>query len=132
MSATTSTLPKRKPAAKRRSRKKQASDWLAWWPVVLGIAVTPFAVKAATLMALTGPDGLRLLYPWMLIPKLHLFGFSDSLGNAISQATMYLQLPLYGVFAMLVHRWKGAVAAVLQLALLHLAAVGLLFVAVHP
>jgi hypothetical protein len=132
MSATASTLPKRKPAAKRKSRKKQASGWLAWWPVILGIAVTPFAVKAATLMALTGPDGLRLLYPWMLIPKLHFLSLSDSLGNGISEAMMYLQFPLYGLLAMLIYRSKGTVAAILQVALTHLLTVGLLFVAVHP
>ncbi len=132
MSATASTLPKRKPAAKRKSRKKQTSGWLAWWPVILGIAVTPFAVKAATLMALTGPDGLRLLYPWMLIPKLHFLSLSDSLGDAISQAMMYLQFPLYGIIAMLIHRSKGAVAAIWQVALIHLLAVGLLFAVAHP
>ena len=86
-------------------------------------------MKAATLMALTGPDGLRLLYPWMLIPKLHFLGLSDSLSDTISQAMMYLQFPLYGVFGILVHRWKGPGAAVLQLTLLHLLAVGLVFVA---
>ncbi len=132
MSATASTLPKRKPAAKRKTRKRHTSGWLAWWPVILGIAVTPFAVKAATLMALTGPDGLRLLYPWMLIPKLHLLGLSDSLGNGISQAMMYLQFPVYGIIAMLIHRSKGPVAAIWQVALIHLLAVGLLFVAAHP
>ena len=131
MSATASTLPKRKPAAKRKSRKKQTSGWLTWWPVILGIVVTPFAVKAATLMALTGPDGLRLLYPWMLIPKLHFLELTDSLGNAISQAMMYLQFPLYGLISMLIHRSKGSVAAILQVALIHLLAVGLLFVAAH-
>ena len=128
MSASASTLPKRKPA-RRKSRKKQTSGWIAWWPLVLGVAVTPIAVKAATLMALTGPDGLRLLYPWMLIPKLHFLGLSDSLSDTISQAMMYLQFPLYGVFGILVHRWKGPGAAVLQLTLLHLLAVGLVFVA---
>jgi hypothetical protein len=132
MSATASTLPKRKPAVKRKSRKKRASGWLEWWPLILGIALTPFAVKAATLMALTGPDGLRLLYPWMLVPKLHLLGLSDSLGNGISQGMMYLQFPLYGLVAMLIHRSKGAVPAILVLALVHLLAVGLLFVAAHP
>jgi glucose uptake protein GlcU len=127
MSAPASTLPKRKPAAKRKSRKKQSPGWIAWWPLVLGIIVTPFAVKSATLMALTGPDGLRLLYPWMLIPKLHLFGLSDSVSDPISQAMMYLQFPLYGLFAMMIHRWKGAMAAILQVSLLHLLSVGLLF-----
>jgi hypothetical protein len=129
MAATASTLPKRKSAAKRKSRKKQSSSWLAWWPLILGIAVTPFAVKAATLMALTGPDGLRLLYPWMLLPKLHLFGLSDSVSNGISQAMMYLQFPLYGIAAVLIHRAKGALAAVIQVALIHLLAVGVLFIA---
>jgi hypothetical protein len=68
----------------------------------------------------------------MLIPKLHLLGLSDSLGNAVSQAMMYLQFPLYGVAAMLIHRSKGAVPAILVLALVHILAVGLLFVAAHP
>jgi len=129
--STTATLPKRKPAAKRKTRKKQTNGWMQWWPVFLGIAVTPFAVKTATLMALTGPDGLRLLYPWALIPKLHLFGLSDSLGDSISQAMMYLQFPLYGLFAMLIHRAKGAGSAILQLTLLHFLAVGLLLLIAH-
>jgi hypothetical protein len=131
MAATASTLPKRKPAAKRKSKKKQDSGWLAWWPLILGIAVTPFAVKAATLMALTGPDGLRLLYPWMLVPKLHFLGLSDAVADKISQAMMYLQFPLYGLLGIFIQRSKGALPAILQVALLHLLAVGLLFVAAH-
>jgi hypothetical protein len=129
--STAATLPKRKPAAKRKPRKKPTPGWIAWWPLLVGIAVTPFAVKAATLMALTGPDGLRFLYPWMLIPKLHFLSLPDSLGDSISQAMMYLQFPLYGLFGMMIHRWKGAGAAILQLTLLHLLAVGLVFVASH-
>jgi hypothetical protein len=129
MSTSATTLPKRKPAAKRKNRKKQSYTWVSWWPLVLGIAVTPLALKAATLMALAGPDGLRLLYPWTLIPQLHFLGLSDSLANNLSQTMMYLQFPLYGVFAILVHRWKGSGSALLQLTLLHLLAVGLIFVA---
>ncbi len=129
MSASASTLPKRKPATKRKSKKKQAPGWIAWWPLILGIAVTPLAVRAATLMALTGPDGLRLLYPWTLLPRLRFLGLSDSLADTVSQAMMYLQFPLYGLFAVLIHRWKGAKSAVVQLTLLHLLAVALVFVA---
>jgi hypothetical protein len=44
---------------------------------------------------------------------------------------MYLQFPLCGLIAVLIHRSKGAVAAILQVALIHLLAVGLLFVAAH-
>jgi hypothetical protein len=129
MSASASTLPKRKPAAKRKSRKKRAAGWIAWWPLILGVAVTPIAVKAATLLALTGPDGLRLLYPWTIVPGLRFFGLSSSIAAGLSQAMMYLQFPLYGSLAMLLHRWQGAKAAVLQLTLLHLLAIGLVFVA---
>jgi hypothetical protein len=129
MTATTTAPPKRKPAARRKNRKKKTSGWIAWWPLALGIAVTPFAVKAATLMALTGPDGLRLLYPWMLLPKLHILGLSDALADSASQAMMYLQFPLYGVAAIFAHRWKGAGAAILVVALLHVLAVAWLFAA---
>jgi hypothetical protein len=129
MSASATTLPKRKPAAKRKSRKKQSSGWIAWWPLALGIIVTPLALKAATLMVLTGPEGLRLLYPWTLVPHLYFLGLSDPLANSLSQAMMYLQFPLYGFFAVLVYRWKGPGLALLQLTFLHLLAVGLIFVA---
>ena len=129
MSASASAVSKRKPAAKRKRRKRQGSGWVAWWPLLLGIAMTPVAVKAATLMALAGPDGLRLLFPWVLLPKLHFLGLSGSLGDALSQAMMYLQFPLYGLFATLVLRLKGSGAAILQLALVHLLPLGLIFVA---
>lgn len=138
MSATASTLPKRaKPAAKRKPRKKKAGGWLPWWPLLLGILVTPFAVKAATVMALTGPDGLRVLYPWMLLPKLHLFGLGDPVADAISEGMMYLQFPLYGLLGVISLRrnggggWKGATSAMVQIGILHLVALGLLFVAGH-
>ena len=78
-------------------------------------------------MALTGPDGLRLLYPYVLIPKLHALGLSDALSGGLSQAMMYLQFPLYGLLAMLVLKLRGIVSASIWVALVHFLAVGLLF-----
>ncbi|HVJ07962.1 MAG TPA: hypothetical protein VM554_06235 [Acidisarcina sp.] len=117
------------PAPKKRSRKKKNSaGWLAWWPLILGILVTPFAVRAAGILALTGPTALRMLYPFALLPAEHALGLRDSLADTASQAMMYLQFPLYGLLAMLLQRWKSIGFALLVIAGLHLAGVGALWV----
>jgi len=116
------------PAAKKRSRKKKkAVNWLAWWPVLLGIVVTPFTVRAAGILALTGPGALRMLYPFALLPAEHVFGLRESLTDVVSQAMMYLQFPLYGLAVMLLMRWKAWWVALLVVLGLHLGGVGLLW-----
>ena len=116
------------PAAKKRSRKKKKSvNWLALWPVLLGIVVTPFTVRAAGILALTGPAALRMLYPFALLPAEHVFGLRESLADVVSQAMMYLQFPLYGLVVMLLMRWKAWWVALLVVLGLHLGGVGLLW-----
>ena len=113
---------------KKRSRKKQKSGrWLAWWPLILGVVITPFAVRAAGILALTGPEALRMLYPFALLPAEHAVGLHESLADAASQAMMYLQFPLYGLLTMLVMRWKRTGIALLVVAGLHLAGVASLW-----
>lgn len=130
MSASAPTLPKRKPTIRRKSRKKApSSGWLSWWPLFVGIALTPLALRTATVTALAGPAALRFLYPFALLMKLHLLGLADSTAADLSQIMMYLQFPLYGVFFRAALRAKGAATALLLLAVIHLAAAGLLFVA---
>ena len=62
---------RRAPASKstRKKKKKNASPLLLWWPLLLGIAVTPFAVHAASIMAIAGPGALMMLYPYVLLLK---------------------------------------------------------------
>ena len=94
-------------------------NWLAWWPVALGIVVTPFTVRAAGILALTGPSALRMLYPFALIPAEHAFGLRESVADAVSQAMMWLQFPLYGLLLVLLARWKRMGIAIAIVAALH-------------
>ena len=66
----TQALPRRR--VKRK--KKNSLRWHAWWPLLLAIAATPFAIKAAEILPLMGPSGLvrlRLLYPMALLAQQH-------------------------------------------------------------
>ena len=89
-----STATQRKPST-RRKKKTAARGWLTWWPLLLGILVTPLTVRAAGVMALAGPDALRLLYPEVRLVQSHVF--TVEIAGTLSQAMMYLQFPLYGL-----------------------------------
>ena len=121
MSPSASTA-QRKPAA-RRKKKKVAAGWLTWWPLLLGIAVTPLTVRAAGVMALAGPDALRTLYPYVLLLQNHALGLPGELAANLSQWMMYLQFPLYGLLMSLLLRAKGILTAVIAIAVLHFVAV---------
>jgi hypothetical protein len=133
MARTSPTLPERNYGTRKpRSRKKKASaGWLHWWPLLLGIAVTPFAVRAATVMALEGPDSLRMLYPFVLLLKLRALGLPAEMADDLSQLMMYLQFPLYGLFMSLSLRSRGVLLALVQTAVLHFLAVGFLIAIAH-
>jgi hypothetical protein len=121
----------RKPATRRRKKKAASSSWLTWWPLLVGILVTPLTVRAAGVMALAGPDALRTLYPWVQLVQSHILGFPAEIANTLSQAMMYLQFPLYGLLMALVLRAKGLIAAVITTAIVHFGAVGVVVALAH-
>jgi hypothetical protein len=129
MSPSASTA-QRKPAA-RRKKKKVAAGWLTWWPLLLGIAVTPLTVRAAGVMALAGPDALRTLYPYVLLLQNHALGLPGELAANLSQWMMYLQFPLYGLLMSLLLRAKGILTAVIAIAVLHFVAVIMVIALAH-
>lgn len=92
------------PRKKRASAKSGRGGWISFWPLVLCVAVTPFAVRAASILALEGPKAFALLYPWVEVvrsPALHIPpGWLDTL----SQWIIYLQFPLYGALMTLTFR----------------------------
>ncbi|HTD55220.1 MAG TPA: hypothetical protein VK670_07545 [Silvibacterium sp.] len=100
---------KRSTSGNTRKRKgKKKPGWLAvWWPLLLGIAVTPFAIHAASIMALAGPGALATLYPWVLLLKNPALGPGGGLGDNVSQLLMYIQFPLYGLLMALILRSKS-------------------------
>jgi hypothetical protein len=118
---------------KSRSRKRatgSSSGKWAWWPLIVGIAITPLTVKTAEILPLMGPGGLltlRLLYPFAMLLREHALGLSESLRESLSHVMLYAQFPLYGVYAMVAMRWKSRLAAIVQLAAIHLLSFGVVW-----
>jgi hypothetical protein len=120
----------RKPAS-RKKRKNTSSGWLTWWPLLLGILITPLTVRAAGVMALAGPDALRTLYPYVLLLQSHALRIPGELANTVSQWMMYLQFPLYGLLMALALRAKGLAAALIATAVVHFGAVAVVLALAH-
>ena len=131
MPATTVAAREKRSAASRnksRKRKGKSPGFLTvWWPLLLGIAVTPFAIHAASIMALAGPKALMALYPWVLLIKSPAIGLAMLLGDNLSQLLMYIQFPLYGVAMSLILRSKPVWIALGIAAAVHFAAVVMAF-----
>jgi hypothetical protein len=99
--STAPTREKRRSSSGRSARKRKRNNghgWFdRWWPLLLGIAITPFAVHAASIMALAGSEALTSLYPWVLLLKKPAFRLGSDLGETLSQILMYIQFPAYGL-----------------------------------
>jgi len=114
--------------APRKRKSKKSSGFLAvWWPLLLGVAVTPFAIHTASIMALAGPSALMTLYPWVLLLKSAALGLANGFGENLSQLLMYIQFPLYGVLMALMLRSKTVWTALGTAAAVHFAAVFIVF-----
>ena len=130
MSPASATLPARK-AARRKKKKRATHSLWSWWPVLLGIAVTPLTLRAAGVMALSGPSALRLLYPYVLLLQNHALGLPTELAANLSQLMMYLQFPIYGLIVMLSLRSRSVLASLMTAAVAHFAAILALFLMAH-
>lgn len=115
----------------KRKKKKSSSGWLTWWPLLVGILVTPLTVRAAGVMALAGPDALRTLYPYVQLAQSHVLGFSGEIAGTLSQALMYLQFPLYGLLMSLLLRAKGFLTALITTIIVHFGAVAIAVALAH-
>jgi|SRR5580704_3359420 hypothetical protein len=127
MPATTAAPREKRRAVSRntsRKRKSKSPGFLAvWWPLLVGIAVTPFAIHAASIMALAGPSALMTLYPWVLLLKSPAIGLATLLGDNLSQLLMYIQFPLYGALMVLILRSKSLWTALAIAAAAHFGAI---------
>jgi len=125
--ASGSSKGKRK--ASKASKKK--GGWLHWWPLVLGIAATPVAIHFASILALEGPDALRVLYPYVLLLKEPALGLSNELADGLSQGMMYAQFPLYGLLMSLTLRSRGIGTALGSAVVVHLLGIFTPFLLAH-
>jgi hypothetical protein len=128
MSSQTLARPRRSGTKKRK--KAGTTGWLAWWPLLLGIAVTVAAVKMAEILPLMGAEGLlrlELLYPYALLLKQPLLGLTEQTSNSWSQIMLYSQWALYGLYIAVAMKWKPLWVALAQVAAIHLFGFGVLW-----
>jgi hypothetical protein len=94
-----------KPRRKRSGGKSaDRAGWVRLWPLAVCLAITPFAVHAADILALEGPKAFALVYPWVEVvrsPALHL---PAEWLDGLSQWIIYLQYPCYGALMTLTFR----------------------------
>jgi hypothetical protein len=101
-------MPSSSPATsrKRRGARKSFSRgwWKAFWPVLIGIAITPFTVRLASILALEGPRAFALLYPWFDVLRSRVLHSPADLVGRSYEYMLYLQFPLYGLLMTLTFR----------------------------
>jgi len=126
------TLPRpKKPASTHKKRRKSSGPrraavgpgWLAWSPLLAGIAITFAAVKTAEILPLTGAAGLfklQLLYPYALLLKQPQLGLPAQTSDNWSQIMLYAQWVLYGLYATVAMKWKPLWKVLMQVAVVHL------------
>ncbi len=101
----------------RSKKKRSIPRWLVVIaPLLGGILVTPFAVRAASVLAMSGPHALWLLYPFVPVVLQH---FTTNQDETLAQWIMYGQFPLYGVIWILMARLARGSAGVFSVAVLH-------------
>jgi hypothetical protein len=105
--------------------KKKVSLWLIWIPFVAGIAVTPVVVRMASVLALSGPGALTLLYPWAEIFRTPMVKITAEIGASVAQWAMYLQFPIYGLVVSWMMRKRSFGAAVIVVACVHLVCIAI-------
>jgi hypothetical protein len=98
--------------------KRESSGFVAWLPFVVGILLTPAALRAASVMALSGADALTALFPWAQVINAAVLHLPADVAMSTSQLLMYLQFPIYGLI-MVKLRERGFVIGLGAVALLH-------------
>ena len=114
MRSATKRVPRRKPRA-----SNYAPLWQALGPLLLSVVLTPIAVQGASILALSGPSGLRLLFPWVNLLRDHLLPLSGPQIERFSEWTMWLMLPVYAVIFIAMRRISSPLSGLLFLVLLH-------------
>lgn len=106
-----STAVKQRSSAGAKPRKKRsaasrsgAAGWKALIPLLVCCALAPFAVQAASILALEGPKAFALLYPWVEVVRSPALHVTPARLETLSQWIMYLQFPVYGLLMTLASR----------------------------
>ena len=98
-----SSAVKARGAAAAKPRKKRGTGktagragWGRFWPLVVCLAIMPFAVRAAGILVLEGPKAFALVYPWVEVVRSPALHIPAEWVDGLSQWIIYLQYPCYG------------------------------------
>jgi hypothetical protein len=105
MPSLSATRSRKSVTPRKRSRAK-GPGWTrqALWPLLICVALDPFLVRAASIVAMEGARPFTMLYPWvefLHLPAIHL---TAETVVAIQQWVLYLQFPFYGLLMTLAYR----------------------------
>ena len=89
---------------KKRATRAGSGGWKALIPLLVCCALAPFAVQAASILALEGPKAFALLYPWVEVVRSPALHVAPAKLETLSQWIMYLQFPVYGLLMTLASR----------------------------
>lgn len=115
----------------RNKRRKSGPGWAAWIPFLLALAMTPAALRAASVLALSGGGGLLLLFPFVQIVQNPILRISEVFSAPVAQWVMYLQFPVYGLLMARIIRSNGFWIALNVIVLIHGAGIGLGYLLEH-
>ena len=120
------SLPSQRAQAKKRHPPPQG--WTTWWPVAIGLVLAIIAPDLRKLALLWEPWGMRLLFPYSLLPGQHELGLSDELTRILPQLMLFLQFPLEGFLTKLtLSSGVKLMGAMRQILFLHLVGAIVLF-----
>jgi hypothetical protein len=115
----------------KRKLKPRSKGWIAWWPVAVGVALGCLSPLLSSLLVPYEPWGMRLVFPFVLLPGLRETGLSDELRRNLPQVMLFLQFPLEGLLTKItLSRGVKLPGAVGQLVFLHLVSVLVLWMVV--
>lgn len=114
-----------------KRRKKGNAGWAAWIPFILAVAMTPVALRAASVLALSGTGGLMLLFPFVQIVQNPVLPVPGGLAGLVAQCIMYLQFPIYGLLMARIIRSKGFWIALNVVVAIHAVGVGVAYLLAH-
>lgn len=112
--------PRQEKATAKTGSKKIRINFVAFWPVAVGLFLAGFAPEWQTMASQAGVWAMRIAFPFALLATHREVGIDSQMATMLPQIALYAQLPLDGLLTMLtLARGKSLKSAVAQLLLVH-------------
>jgi len=112
--------PRREKAAAKTGSKKIRINFVAFWPIGVGLFLAGFAPEWQAMASQAGVWALRITFPFALLATHREVGIDSQMATMLPQIALYAQLPLDGLLTMLtLALGKSLKSAIAQLFLVH-------------